>query len=294
MQPVSFKLDLSFLHTASEALSGWRDASSDAFSAMTSSTASWGFKGREKKPWEEVGLSRASPERRPRSPSGDDGVATCSFYFPPNFSIAWSAQDGRRGLSDDTKKTAPFPLVLRPCLLNQPEFFSREEATRQEAASAKPAGGKGVVGPFKKYVFKTFTVAPTSLVLSFKVGALPFAAFASDGALRRSALRLYSLEDARFDVEGLTLSARQTQALLREQLQKASTKGASLLKGIHQELDALTPPSLSAAQVSCLLAEFYKTQLTSHLSRVVASVDVLGERPGDEGRSLGWLFAGLN
>lgn len=123
----------------------------------------------------------------------------------------------------------------------------------------------------QRYIFRVLTVAKTCVVLSFKADT-----GGNSSALRRSVVTLSSLEDARFDVDGLHMTSRELVAQLKDLHEQQRLH-------LHQESPLLTKltehhrhPALALRDVARVAGNFYQQQLLSRLSKLLVSVDLLG------------------
>lgn len=124
----------------------------------------------------------------------------------------------------------------------------------------------------QRYIFRTLTIASTCVVLSFKADT-----GGNSSALRRSVVTLSSLEDARFEVDGLQVTGRRLMGKVQELNQHKRPP-------MHQDCSRLTKltghhrhPTVSLRDVARVVGHFYQQQLLSHLSKLLVSVDLLGK-----------------
>lgn len=154
---------------------------------------------------------------------------------------------------------APFPLIVRPLLCNQEEAAFQKEM--QEFKQQRQ----------RRYIFRVLTIDSTCIVLSFKADT-----GGSSSALQRSVVSLSSLEDARFQVDGLHVTSRKLIEDLKALQQKQQPQTEQDLSHIVQLMRHHKQPALSLEDVVRVLRYFYQQQFLSHLSKILVSVDVLG------------------
>ncbi|KAL8456046.1 hypothetical protein Emag_000121 [Eimeria magna] len=297
LRPVSVKTDLTSFYVATEALGCWRAA----WAAATES-AQLQLKGSM------ISAARASPAGSGRL-SGDAGKAchaeasfvlsesdaplgtkTCSSEcedldcsYSLSTGLEWACNANSRWrfpfslfastLPEPGIGAAPSPLLLRPVLVKRPSRVIPEMEKRKLLQKRQ-----------KRYVFRLFSIAETCIVLSLKADA-----GGDTSALRRSVVTLSSLEDARFQVDGLNVTGHRLIEKLRElqqQQQPQLQQGLCLLTQV-QKYNRL--PALALRDVARLVGHFYRQQFVGHLSKVLVSVDLLG----NPALSLAHLQAGV-
>ncbi|CDI87541.1 hypothetical protein EPH_0076290 [Eimeria praecox] len=155
---------------------------------------------------------------------------------------------------------APSPLAVRPWLFKHPKMATLQGC--QHTASQRKE---------QRYIFRVLTIASTCVVLSFKADT-----GGNSSALRRSVVTLSSLEDARLEVNGLHVTSRRLMEQVKELHQQQRSP-------VHQDFSRLTKltrhhrhPALALGDVARVAGHFYQQQLLSHLSKLLVSVDLLG------------------
>ncbi|KAL8453097.1 hypothetical protein Emed_000967 [Eimeria media] len=280
LRPVSVKTDLNSFYVATEALGCWRAA----WAAATES-AQLQLRGSMSR------AARASAAGSARlSGNANLGTKPCSsecedldYSYSLPTGLEWACNANSRWrfpfslfastLPEPGIGAAPSPLLLRPVLVKPPSRVMPEMEKRKMLQKRQ-----------KRYVFRLFSIAETCIVLSLKADA-----GGDTSALRRSVVTLSSLEEARFQVEGLNVTGHRLIEKLRElqqQQQPQLQQGLSLLTQV-QKYHRL--PALALRDVARLVGHFYRQQFVGHLSKVLVSVDLLG----NPALSLAHLQAGV-
>ncbi|KAL8428229.1 hypothetical protein Efla_005331 [Eimeria flavescens] len=278
IRPVSVKTDLNSFYVGTEALGCWRAAWVEAKesaqlqlkgSLRSAAHAEADVAARHRKGHgTEYSVERlAVASLGEQSSHAGDEILDYQYSLPTGLEWACASDSPWRfpyslfasRLLERAVGTARSPLVLRPIMVQRPDLLIRKQQQEQFQR------------PQKRYVFKVFSIAPTCVVLSFKADTGD-----NSSALRRSVITLSSLEEARFQVEGLTVNGfRLTEKLreLQQQQQPELQQGLCLLSQVqrHHRL-----PALKLRDVARLVGHFYRQQLSGHLSKVIASVDLLG------------------
>ncbi|CDJ47237.1 AGAP005082-PA, related [Eimeria brunetti] len=285
LKPVSIRTDLKSVYMASEALSCWR-------SAWAAATRSVGVDNPGTPPrtpafchhqrWPIVPLreSSQSPASRGDVVSSED--EDLEFHYASQSGLAWAYRGNRTNVSPVSLFVsqiagtglvrASTPLAVRPflCRPNTPVLQEQEKPFSQQRE--------------QRYVFRVLTIASTCVVLSFKADT-----GGNSSAFHRSVVTLSSLEDAWFEVNGLHMTARRLMDQLKELHQQQQPH-------MHQDCSLLAKlirhhrhPALALRDVAMVAGHFYQQQLLSHLSKLLVSVDVLG----NPALSLAHLQAGV-
>lgn len=284
LQPVSVKTDLNSFYIATEALNGWRAAWAAATAAVSlqdrgstrnTAAAVVAVPGSQRGGTGRDGKSGASPATHNflSHSGGGTGTEGLEYHYSLQSGIEWVCKDTadwRFPLSLFVSKlpepglwAAPSPLFLSPLLVKRQQPLVRQEQQHQLKHQRQ-----------QRYIFRIFSIAGTCVVLSFKADT-----GGSTGALRRSVVTLSSLEDARFQVDGLHMSGHRLAEKLKhlQQQQPPQWKQSPSLLAELQRHHRL--PALSLRDVARVVGHFYQQQLLRHLSKVLVSVDLLGRLP---------------
>lgn len=288
---MSVKTDLNSFYVITEALGGWRAAWAAATESVnlqrsgsprtTTASAPTAAKLQQRG----SGTACHPPHLRAPSTSAasvgrkgvSSGVENLEYHYSPLCGLHWVCS-GNSNWS--------FPLSLFGSKLPEPGLggaprllLSRATLTEGQHQIAQKEL-RQLHQRQQRYVFRVFSIAETCIVLSFKADT-----GGSSGALRRSVVTLSSLENARFQVDGLSVTGDHLTEKLRElqrEQQPQLQQSLLLLTQVqrHHRLAALT-----LHDVARLVGHFYRQQLLSHLSKVLVSVDLLG-RPSTNGVSV--------
>ncbi|KAL8433179.1 hypothetical protein ACSSS7_004067 [Eimeria intestinalis] len=294
LRPVSVKTDLNSFYVATEALGCWRAAWAAATESAQlqlrgsmRSAARAGAFGSSRRPGD-AGMA-SSTEGSFVHPEFDVPIGTkairedLDYNYSLTTGLEWACNANSRWrfpfslfastLPEPGIGAAPSPLLLRPLMVKR---TPREMPEIEEQNAFRKRQ--------KRYVFRLFSIAETCIVLSLKADT-----GGDISALRRSVVTLSSLEEARFQVDGLSVTGHRLIEKLRElqqQQQPQLQEGLSLLSQV-QKYQRL--PALALRDVARLVGHFYRQQFVGHLSKVLVSVDLLG----NPALSLAHLQAGI-
>ncbi|CDJ28119.1 LOW QUALITY PROTEIN: uncharacterized protein EMH_0098570 [Eimeria mitis] len=272
LKPVSVRTDLKSVYMASEALSCWQSAWAAATTSMSmhSPEKNSGFPASH-------GHQRG-PEGAPRANNGSsvlrgEGVPSededLEYHYAKQSGLVWACKGNKicqSPLSLFVSHIAGTGLVVVPTRLAVRPWLCKPKAPSLEGQQHTFSQRRE-----QRYIFRLLTIASTCVVLSFKADT-----GGNSSALRRSVVTLSSLEDARFEVDGLHVTGRRLMDQLKELHQQQQPH-------VHQDCSRLTKltrhhrhPALALRDVARVVGHFYQQQLLSHLSKLLVSVDLLG------------------
>ncbi|OEH80373.1 hypothetical protein cyc_05685 [Cyclospora cayetanensis] len=280
LKPISIKTDLNSFYVASEALNCWRSA----FAAATASVNLLDYAGSEGSPMASpTTLGGEQPKDIPDtsptccesacstdSRSGPPEAKGMEYHYSMQSGLEWACKGSSHWHSpvlffvskpaDANLGFAPSPMFLRPRLVRRSAPASKEDRRQQLKHQRR-----------QLYIFRVLVIAETCVVLSFKADT-----GGNSSALRRSVVTLSSLEDARLQINGLHMTAQSLTEKLKDFQQQQQPQFHCSFPLLLQLQHCHRRPALSLRDIARVVGQFYQQQLFSHLSKVLVSVDVLG------------------